>query len=186
MPKLHSAVIGLVFAALAVAAGPAAADGYLKGPKAHRYAPGPELIVEPDGDAVVYSYSEVRVRYRNAPVYGYGAAYLPGPPDLWRQRQVAYESIFTQERRIVYDSGLAAESRAAAAYYAPRALYRAPAWPAYGSIKDYGPPPVRVVEPVVDLGGGCGTFRFWDGGRCIDARFHSRYKNPYRRIYPPW
>ena len=186
MPKLNCAVVGLAFAALAGAA-PAAADGYGYGPKAYGYAPSPELIEEAVESPAIDSYSEVRIRYGGAPAYGYGAAYLPGPPDLWRQREVVYDAIFTKEKRVVYDSGRAAQSRAAAQFYArkvrayaPEVYYRAPA---YGSIKDYGPPPLGVVEPIIDPAGSCGTFRYWDGADCVDARYYSRYKNPYKRRY---
>ena len=184
MPKLHSAVVGLAFVALAGIA-PAVAGGDENGPMAYGYAPGAELIEEPEDDAVVDSYSEVTVRYGGVPVYGYGAAYVSGPPDLWRQREVAYDAIFTKEKRIIYDSGLAAQSRAAAEFYAPRVgayapevYYRAPA---YGP--NNGPATVEVAGPIIDPAGSCGTFRYWDGAGCVDARYDSRYKNPYKRRY---
>jgi len=173
MPKLHSAVIGTLLTALAFAT-PASADGYRNHFKPYGYLPGPELVESPGNGAAV----EVTIRYRAAPAYGYGAAYLPRPPSLWRQREVAYDAIFTPDKRIIYDSGLAAQSRAAAQFYGyqPRVYYRAPA---YGSIKDY-PPPVGFVGPFVDPAGSCGTFRYWNGAECVDARYYSRYKNPYR------
>ncbi len=190
MPKLPSALVGLAFAAVASAT-PAAADGYVvNGPGAYGYAPGPALIADAPDGAVIYSYSEVTIRYRAAPPNGYGTAYLTGPPDLWRQREVAYDAIFTRDKRIIYDSTLAAQSRAAAEFYGPRfngyapeVVYRKPA---YVARRDFGPPPVRVVEPiVVEPAGNCGTYRYWNGTGCIDARYVSRYRNPYKNRFPP-
>ncbi len=187
MPKLHSAVVGFAFAAFASAA-PAAAGGYVDGPNAYGYAPAPELVEAPGNGPVVYSYSQVTVRYGGAPAYGYGAAYLPGPPNLWRQREVVYDAIFTKEKRVIYDSGLAAESRAAAEFYAPKVQVYAPEAyyrpPVNGPVAGYGPP-VPVAAPVIDPAGSCGTFRYWDGAGCVDARYYSRYKNPYKRRYLP-
>lgn len=157
MPKLlQSAAVGLAFTTLAAVA-PASADGYLERGRAYGYVPRPEFIDEPGEGPIVYSYSEVRI-YRGAPAYGYGAAYLPGPPDAWRRRDVGYDTVVTREKRVIRD-------------YGPPAYYRRPA---YGSIKD-GPLPVGVVEP-----DDCGAVEYWNG--CKGGRYHSRhYKRKYIR-----
>jgi hypothetical protein len=50
---------------------------------------------------------------------------------------------------------------------APPLTTRAPAYrpPVYG-YRAYAPPPVRVPR----VHGGCGTYFFWNGERCVDAR----------------
>lgn len=164
MSKLQTAVLIVAFAVAGTAS--ASADGYYKEPKAYGYAPGPEVVVAPDAGEEVYRYTEVKIRYRGAPRYGYGAAYVAGPPRLWRQQEVAYDAIFTQEKRIIYDAGRAAQTRAVVKHYAPEF--------------HYAPPRVGMVAPVLDPAGTCGTFRYWDGAECVDARYYSRYRNPYR------
>lgn len=173
MTKLHSAVIGAALIAL-FSASSAAADCSSKHANPCSIKPGPKLADAPGDEAVV----EVTVRYRGVPAYGYGLAFVPRPPSLWRQREVAYDAIFTPDKRLIYDAGLAAQSRAAAEFYGyrPQFYYRAPA---YGPINGY-PPPIGVVGPVIDPAGTCGTFRYWDGAKCVDARYHSPYKNPFR------
>lgn len=163
MPKLQLAIVAAAFALSGAA--PALADGYYEGPKHYGYAPAPKVIVAPEDGHVVYSRTEVKIRYGGAPARGYGAAYLDRPPSLWRQREVAFDAIFTEDKRIVYDAGRAARTRAAAELYGPKAYYR---------------PPAAVFDPIVDPAGTCGTFRYWNGAGCVDARFFSRYKNPYK------
>lgn len=166
MPKLQVAIFAAAIALLGATS--AIADGYYEGPKRYGYAPDPQVIEAPEDGYVVYSRTEVKIRYRGAPGYGYGAAYLGGPANLWRQRDVAFDAIFTEDKRIIYDAGRAAQTRAAVEYYGPKAYYR---------------PPAAIVDPVVDPAGGCGTFRYWNGAGCVDARFYSRYKNPYKWEY---
>jgi hypothetical protein len=173
MPKLlQSAVVGFAFTALAAAV-PASAGGYLEEPVDYGYIPGPELIGAPEGGTVVYSYSEVRIRSRGATPYGYGygAAYLPGAP--------AYDTVVTRETRVISDPGFVYGAPKVHAY-GPPAYYRGPA---YGSIKDFGPPPVKVLEPVAVRIGKCGKVRYWDGGGCADARRYRRHR--YDRGYIP-
>lgn len=166
MSRLQLAIAAAAFIAVA---GTASANGYHNGPKDYGYVPAPEVIEEADEGKVVYSYTEVKIRYRGAPAYGYGRAYFNGPPELWRQREVAYDAIFTQEKRIVYDSNRAAQTRAALKFYGPE--------------PSYAPPSAGLVGPIIDPAGSCGTFRYWNGAGCVDARFHSRYENPYKRRY---
>ena len=179
MAKLQFALAGLAAAAL-VGTAPVAADEYLESGAAHTYAQGSELLVADDGDI---GHGYVEVGYRGTPAYRYGPAYVPGPPDLWRQREVAYDAIFTRDKRIIYDSGLAAQSRAAAEFYGRRVYgYGPPAYyrsPGYGSAKGYWAPPVGLAAP----SGNCGTFRYWNGEGCVDARYFSRYTNPYKWKY---
>jgi len=170
MPRLRSTVIGAALITL-FSASPLSADCYSRHAKPCG-AP-PELVDAPGNEAVV----DVTVRYRGLPAYGYGPAFVPRPPSLWRQREVAYDAIFTPDKRIIYDAGRAAQSRAAAEYYKhqPNYYYRAPA---YGPVNGYAP--VEAIGPIIDPAGTCGTFRYWDGTKCVDARYHSRYKNPFR------
>lgn len=164
MPKFQIAIFA---AALTLAsAAPAFGDGYREVRKVYRYAPVPEVVEAPDNGKVIYSYTEVRIRYRGAPTIDHGIAYFNGPPELWRQREVAYDAIFTQDKRIIYDAGRAAQTRAFTKGYAPR-------W-------YYAPPPAGIAEPIFDPAGTCGTFRYWNGADCVDARYYSRYKNPYK------
>ena len=44
----------------------------------------------------------------------------------------------------------------------------------------YAPPAMGIAEPVFDPAGTCGTFKYWNGNGCVDARYYSRYKNPYK------
>ena len=166
MPKFRIAVFAL--ALTAAGAMPALGDGYREIRKVYRYAPAPEVVDVPDNGKVVYSYTEVRIRYRGAPTNGYGVAYFNGPPQLWRQREVAYDAIFTEDKRIIYDAGRAAQTRAFFKGYA-----YPPKW-------YYAPPAMGIAEPVFDPAGTCGTFKYWNGNGCIDARYYSRYKNPYK------
>lgn len=166
MPRLQGAIVA---AALALtAATPAFADGYYRGLKDYGYAPALEVIEAPE-EQVVYGDANVKIDYRGLPSYGYGGAYIGGPSDpLWRQRDVAFDAVFTEDKRIVYDAGRAAQTRAVIG--------------PYGATAYYGPQPV-VIDRFVDPAGSCGTFRYWNGAGCVDARFYSRYKNPYKWKY---
>ena len=104
MPKFQIAIFA---AALTLAsAAPAFGDGYREVRKVYRYAPVPEVVEAPDNGKVVYSYTEVRIRYRGAPPIGHGIAYFNGPPELWRQREVAMTQ---SSRRISVSSTMLGE-----------------------------------------------------------------------------
>ncbi len=45
--------------------------------------------------------------------------------------------------------------------------------PAYGPV--YGYDGYLVRRPRYYYRGGCGTYRYWDGNHCVDARFVSPY-----------
>ncbi len=183
MPDLKCAVAGVVLSVL-ICTPPAAAGGYPEDVDYYAYTAEPGLVEAPAEEKVIQTFSEVRIRYRGAPGYRYGAAFVKGPPDLWRQREVAYDAIFTRDKRIIYDSNRAAQTRAAVEFYGPKFHYRPKVhYHRHGSIKDYGPPPAAFFGPVFDPAGTCGTFRFWNGEACVDARFYSRYKNPYKWRY---
>ena len=137
------------------------------------------------------------------PVYGYAPAvplglpyaeaYVPGPPNLWRQRREAYDAIFTKEKRVIYDADYVAEFKQTADYYAPPQpgfyapnggvsvyYWRRPTQ--FGPVRSHAPaPPVVFFGPPAPPN--CGTFRYWDGTRCLDARFQSRYQNPFKYIF---
>ena len=166
MPKLRFAVITAVFALVGVT--PAFSDGYYGSLKDYGAAPAPDVIEAPAAGYVLYGPTEVEIGYRGPPPYGYRAGYFDGPPILWRQRDAAFDAAFTEDKRIVYDAGRAAQTRAVVGRYGPSAYYG---------------PPAATPEPFVDPAGSCGTFRYWDGAGCVDARFHSRYKNPYAWKY---
>ena len=123
------------------------------------------------------------------------------PPNLWRQRDQVIDAVFTKEKRVIYDAGYAAQSREARAYYNPPAFVASGPGVYYWSRPNvYGPrrsaappppaPPVQYYAPPAvqyylppSPAGRCGTMRFWDGDRCVDARRHSPYRNPYNRRF---
>ena len=179
MPNWKCTAVGLALTGIAFAT-PAAAGGYPEDAGYYAYVSEPELIEAPGGEKIIQTFTEVRIRYNGAPRYGYGAAFVNGPPDLWRQREVAYDAIFTRDKRVIYDSNRAAQTRAAVGFHGP-VVYSGPRpYHPYGSVKDYGPPPVGYFAPAFSPAGTCGTFRYWNGETCVDARFYSRYKNPYK------
>lgn len=163
MPKLQ---LVFVSAALALSgAAPAIADGYHGGPTHHGYEPAAAVT---GTQYVAHGRTEVSFRNRRAPAYGHRAVNFDAPPRLWRQREVAIDAIFTRDKRIIYDAGRAAQTRAALGPYGPVVHYR---------------PPAAFIDPIVDPAGSCGTFRYWTGAGCVDARFFSRYRNPYKWKY---
>jgi len=190
MPLLRDTAIGLMsvagvayaipaFAQVAVVDGPAvygyqaAAPVYVAPP----VAPAPEIVEQP---VVVVP---------------------PGPPpNLWRQRDQVIDAVFTREKRVLYDAGYAAQSREARAYYNPPAFVQSGPgvyyWARpnrYGPSRSAAPPPpppdVQYFGPPVQYfsppspAGRCGTMRFWNGDRCVDARRRSPYANPYNRRF---
>lgn len=123
------------------------------------------------------------------------------PPDLWRQRDQVIDAVFTKEKRVLYDAGYAAQTREARNYYNPPAFVQSGPGVYYWSRPNYygpsrtaappppppavqylGPPSVQYFSPPSPAGH-CGTMRFWDGERCVDARRRSPYENPYNRRF---
>ncbi|MGE8940423.1 hypothetical protein ACO2I3_00775 [Leptospira interrogans] len=126
----------------------------------------------------------------------------PGPPpNLWRQRDQVIDAVFTKEKRVLYDAGYAAQTREARSYYSPPAFVQSGPgvyyWQrpnVYGPSRSAAPPPpppaVQYFSPPTvqyfsppSPAGHCGTMRFWDGERCVDARRRSPYENPYNRRF---
>jgi hypothetical protein len=124
------------------------------------------------------------------------------PPNLWRQRNQVIDAVFTKEKRVLYDAGYAAQTREARSYYNPPAFVQsgpgvyywqrpnvygpsrsaAPPPPPPPSVQYFSPPAVQYFSPPTPAGH-CGTMRFWDGERCVDARRRSPYENPYNRRF---
>lgn len=89
-------------------------------------------------------------------------SYFSSPPPEWRRGGTAYFGPAYARGGVYYWSGPGPNVEPPRYFSAPRERV--------------------IIGGPADLAGSCGTYRFWNGERCVDARFERRDNRPFN----PW